>query len=739
MIQETARQLATMFTDMVGYSSMMRADEQKAIQLVKEHRQILGAVIESREGTIVEYAGDSIFAHFDDPVKAVLAGLDIQRALQQYRQEHAQNLRCRIGIHMGEVQEGEGQIYGDNINIAARLEPLGDPAGVCISETVFHQLDKGLQDYCISYGHPFLKNIGDDLEVFQLFLTEMGGGKRLQLQLRRAKRYLSDHPRISMPLGVSFILFTALLLILPFLTENESDNVSGAYGSIAVLPLIMVVLAIALTYFAFDKFVLDPVRNKSKVETARQEGRTSALVDSFGDKSIAVLPFVNMSDDPNNEYFSDGLSEEILNLLAKIPELRVVSRSSAFSFKGKEPQAPEIAKSLNVAHILEGSVRKSGDRIRITTQLIEARTDMHLWSETYDRTLGDIFTVQDEITVNVVNQLKVTLLGTAPTAEEINPAAYVLYMQARHFRRQGSEEGIEKAYKLLHQALDIDPHYAPLWNDLSTVYLYQVDLGKLPFEEGYLKAREANRQALEIDPDNPQALASLGWDAMFSLNDLSAAASYFQAALKSAPNNTVVLGDAATFAAVIGKLKRSVDLLKLAVEYDPIDSAIYTNMGAFLLAAGEFDEADVVFAKALELSPDDVWTKQGIVYLRILQNRPVEALQIVDDLELDLFQLKVLPMIFHNLGRHEDAKVALDKLKNSIGVGISHYEIAEVCAYLKLVNDAFESLELAIQNTENLNLIRTSAFLVMLGSDQRWSRILARIGLSDKQVSSFIL
>lgn len=503
--------------------------------------------------------------------------------------------------------------------------------------------------------------------------------------------------------------------------------------------IIIVLLALALGYFAFDKFIIDPARDQSKVEVARQEGRTEALIESYGDHSIAVLPFVNMSSDPEQEYFSDGISEELLNVLSRIPELRVISRSSAFSFKGKDIDIPTLAKKLNVAHVLEGSVRKSGNQIRITAQLIEARTDSHVWSETYDRALEDIFAIQDEITSEIVSQLKLTVLGEAQTLDETNSESYALYLQARHLRRQGSKEGIDKAYVMLQKALNIDPDYAPVWNDLSTVYLYQVDLGQLSFEEGYRKAREASKHALEIDRNNAHALASLGWDAMFVLNDLHTAASYFHAARQSAPNSPLVLGDTATFAAVIGRLESATNLLNLAIEYDPIDSAKYTNLGAFYLALSKFDEANVAFVKALELSPDDVWTHQATVYLRILQNRPDEALQIVESIEHELTQLTTLPMILHDLGRVEDAQTALDKLRGSLGAGVSNYDIAEVYAYLNLFDEAFESLELAIQNEEAVSLIRTSAFLSKLSSDSRWTDILARVGLADEQVSELEL
>jgi adenylate cyclase len=503
--------------------------------------------------------------------------------------------------------------------------------------------------------------------------------------------------------------------------------------------IIMVLLVLALGYFAFDKFVLDPVEDVQIAESAHQQGRSEALTESYGDKSIAVLPFVNMSSDPEQEYFSDGISEELLNLLSKIPELRVISRTSAFSFKGKNLDIPTVAAQLNVAHILEGSVRKDGNQVRITAQLIEARSDTHLWSETYNRSLENIFAIQDEITADVVNQLKVTLLGAPPTVKETDSESYALYLQARHLWRQGSEEGINGAYKLLRQALDIDSTYAPAWEALGTVYTYQVGLGQLPFEEGYRKAEYAAKRALEIDPNYAQALSDLGWYAMSLQNDIRTAASYFHSARQNAPNDSLVLGNIATFAAVIGRLEDAVDLMKIAIEYDPIDSAKYTNLGAFYLAAGKLDGANVAFEKALEFSPDDVWTQNAVVILRILQNRPSEALQIVESLEHELTRLVTLPMILHDLGQVKQAQAALDNLRGSLGVSVSYFEIAEVYAHLNLFDEAFESLELASENAEDMSSIRISAFLRKLHGDSRWADILFQVGLADEQVSDLEL
>ncbi|MCK5364616.1 MAG: hypothetical protein KAR22_16685, partial [Gammaproteobacteria bacterium] len=316
--------------------------------------------------------------------------------------------------------------------------------------------------------------------------------------------------------------------------------------------VIIVMLALALVYFAFDKFVLDPQREAeleaqkaAELEEAREEGRTDALTKSYGENSIAVLAFKDMSPDKDQEYLSDGIAEELLNVLAKIPDLRVISRSSAFSYKGKDIKLTQVADELNVAHILEGSVRKAGNRVRITAQLVESRSDTHLWSETYDRTLDDIFAIQDEIAATVVEQLKVTLLGDAPQVRATNPEAYSLMLQARHFSRNVTAEGLEHANVLYEQALAIDPDYAPAWVGLAVNYNNLATNSYMPFDEGFRRAREAANRALAVDPDNPAAYAHLGWIAMWYDRDLAAAAGHYERALSEDPSNIAIIANAA--------------------------------------------------------------------------------------------------------------------------------------------------------------------------------------------------
>ena len=283
--------------------------------------------------------------------------------------------------------------------------------------------------------------------------------------------------------------------------------------------MIMLALVLALVLFAFDKFVLSPKWQTEQLQEARLEARGEALVASYGDHSIAVLPFVDMSINKDQEYMSDGIAEELLNLLTKIPQLRVISRTSAFSFKDKNLKIADVARELKAAHILEGSIRKSANQVRITVQLIEARSDTHLWSETYDRTLDNIFDIQDEIATAVVAQLKLTLLGETPTVDEIEPDAYALFLQARHLWRMGTSTGFEQAIELYREALTIAPAYADAWAGLGLVYMSQRQWGLRPYNEGFTMAREALRQALVLDPRHAPSHSRLSNIAMIYDND----------------------------------------------------------------------------------------------------------------------------------------------------------------------------------------------------------------------------
>jgi TolB-like protein len=286
--------------------------------------------------------------------------------------------------------------------------------------------------------------------------------------------------------------------------------------------VIIVLLVLAVGYFAFDKFVLDPARDAELVEETAQQARSEALVESYGEKSIAVLPFVNLSADPEQEYFSDGVSEEILNLLAQIPELRVISRSSVFYYKGKEVKLADVARELNVAHVLEGSVRKAGDRVRITAQLIEARSDTHLWSQTYDRTLDDIFAVQDEIAAAIGAALEMELAledgeAVQPTAIKANnSAAYDAYLRGRELIHNRNRESLETAIQHFERSLRLDDSFAPAHAQLAIVTMLLTGFTMSDREEAVRKAVRHLDRAQALEPELAEAHAGRALIAVYA-------------------------------------------------------------------------------------------------------------------------------------------------------------------------------------------------------------------------------
>ena len=501
--------------------------------------------------------------------------------------------------------------------------------------------------------------------------------------------------------------------------------------------VIMGVLALALGYFAVDKFVLAPQREQAATEAGRAEGRTESLVKSYGDKSIAVLPFVNMSSDKDQEYFSDGISEELLNLLAKIPKLRVISRSSAFSYKGKDVKLAQVARELNVAHILEGSVRKAGNKVRITAQLIEARSDMHLWSNTWDRELDDIFAVQDEIAAAVVEQLKITLLGEAPKAKEVNPEAYALFLQGRQLRRhQNTPEGFEQAIALFQQALAIDPNYAAAWEQLAAVYSNQAAFGMRPREEGVRLAREATAKALAIDPDYAPAHARLALIAMWFDADLAAAARHYEHALALEPANTDIIGGAATLAATLNRLDTALALHEYAIARDPLNTVGRTNLGLYYLTAGRLDEAIASYRTVLRLAPNYGGVQQWLGVALLMKGDAQAALTETQKEPEEAWRLLGLTMVYHTLGRKADSDAALAEMTKKYAADWA-YNIACVLASRNERDRAFEWLDKAVtQEDAGLYEVANDPLFANLHDDPRWLPFLRKIGKAPEQLAA---
>ena len=511
---------------------------------------------------------------------------------------------------------------------------------------------------------------------------------------------------------------------------------------------IMVVLALVFVVYAVDRLVLLPrreaahdaaLRSELAGEAAKQDKSVesaNAVPEIDKDPSIAVLPMVNMSDDKANEFFSDGISEELLNLLAKVPKLRVIARTSSFSFKGTNTSIPAIAKALHVASVLEGSVRKSGDKVRITAQLIRASDGSHLWSDTYDRTLDDIFKVQDEIAAAVVAQLKIKLLGAAPTAKPVDPKAYPSILQAQVLSDQQSKASREQAASLFEQALAVAPNEARAWAGLARVYFNQATFGERAAAEGMRLSKEAAGKALDIDPDNVIAIGALARIAGDFEFDLPSAARYAQRALALEPGNLLVLNAAAAVHLIAGNVDETIRLYRYRVAHDPANPAAYNNLGIGFYAARRWDEAIDAFRVALRLSPQYAGARAAMCTALLLGKHDADdAFKECKDEADEATRLTGIALALHALGRTQEAVAARQALIDKYGSEQPEY-VASVYAYDGEPDAAFAWLDkAAAAHDPNISSLLTEPLFESLHGDARWLPLLRKVGVAPEQVA----
>jgi adenylate cyclase len=493
--------------------------------------------------------------------------------------------------------------------------------------------------------------------------------------------------------------------------------------------LIIGALVLALGYFTYDKLLLDPQRDAALVENTRRDFDKQAATLADAQKSIAVLPFANMSADPEQEYFVDGLAEELLNLLAGVPELRVAARTSSFSFKDKSIDVRIIAEQLNVKHVLEGSVRKEGDTLRITAQLIEADSGYHLWSRQFDRRMEDVFAIQEEIAGAVVHALKISLLGEAAKVEEVNPEAYTLYLQGKHFYGRRTREGFSKAAQAYQAAIELEPEYALAWSALGQTYFDQAGHGYLDTHEGMALARAAIERAIALDDGLARPYTAMGWLLLYYDWDWVAADEAMQRALALEPGNTACIEGAAVFAAVLGRLDEAVNLQRRVVRGDPLNEATHFNLAAFLTGVGKLEEAAVVFRHVVELNPQFPGGRYALGLTFLLQDQPERALaefeQETDPVHRDLGTVLALS----TLGRTTEADQAR-------AAAIEAHE--EATTYLNVManawagnsDEAFRWLDIAYERRDSfLAETLSNPILAKLESDPRWPVFLDKMGL----------
>jgi TolB-like protein/tetratricopeptide (TPR) repeat protein len=450
--------------------------------------------------------------------------------------------------------------------------------------------------------------------------------------------------------------------------------------------------------------------------------------------SIAVLPLVNLSSDKEQEYFSDGLTEELLNLLAKVPGLRVAARTSTFAFKGKNEDVAVIAQKLHVANVLEGSVRKAGDQIRITTQLIKAGDGYHLWSETYDRKLTDVFAVQDEIAKAVVAALQLKLMQ-APTSKDrrtASPEAYNQYLLGRQFFRRNNVDDFRRAMQAYEKAVALDPGYAPAWAGLALATFWVADSAEsaAALAAGQDRAVEAANNAIARGPDLPDGYLARGFVRVPIQWDWEGSRADFQRALALRPDDPDTLSEYATAVLrPLAQLPEAIVALRKAAESDPLNARIWSALGNSLAMNGQRGPAREAFNRSLEISPDQSFTAYNLSLTFLVDGRPAAALVAAERSTNEVFRLAGAALAQHDLGHAKEAQQALDQLITRWGHGAA-YQIAEVYAWRGEQDRAFEWLERAAKQRDGgMVNVKVDLLFRKLRGDARYVALLRKVNL----------
>ena len=705
---EQRKLAAIMFTDMVGYSALAQHDDRLALELLEEHRRLLREIFPRFNGTEIKTIGDAFLVEFASALEAAQCAIEIQRTLAKRNHDVTSDrrIKLKIGIHIGDVIHRDGDVYGDGVNIASRIEQLAGAGGICVSTDVERQIRNALEARFEKFGSADLKNIKLPMDLFRIVLPWEAGAKTESSAAQPSKR-----PRVLIPATVIVIL---ALLAVWWWMEHSSKNQP-------------VVAAHALP---------------------------AAPTNAPDQKSVAVLPFVNLSDDKGSEYFSDGVSEELLTVLQKIPGMHVAARTSAFSFKGKNATAQEIGQKLGVAHLVEGSVRKSGESVRIAARLTRADSGEELWSENFTRDLKDVFAVQNELAETIVAQVRDRLTGdTAGSADKQkiqaevqaaekggtkNVEAHQLYLQGRFYENRHSEKSAREALAAYQHATELDPGFALAWAGVAgtNVWLaaFATEGGQKTFDAHLSSARDAVTRALSIEPNLPEALLARGSiETNFDFN-WNGAAQTLSKALALAPADPNIVIAAGNLEIARGNMDRAIELYRKAVDLDPVNPQARAFLAFNLAATKRFAEARAEFPRVVELNPAAPWAHAGLGLSYLLENKFEEAATAAQADAGDWARLLIVACARWGQRKIPEADAALAQLTKDFAETAA-YQIAEVHAYRGDKDKAFEWLDRARrQRDPGLASLRKDPLLTNLQDDTRWNAFLHTMGLGDDQL-----
>jgi adenylate cyclase len=501
-----------MYTDMIGYTALGQRNESLSLALLEEQRRLIRPILLRHYGREVKTMGDAFLVEFSSALDAVRCAYDIQRAAHEFNISlpSEQKVHLRVGVHLGDVVESQGDISGDAVNVASRIEPLAEDGGVCISRQVYDHVQNKFELPLTNIGARALKNVGVPMEVYKM--------------------------------------------VMPW--EGEASKQSGR----------------------LDK------------------------------RRIAVLPFANMSPDPNDAYFADGMTEELITALSKVGELTLVARTSVMQYRNSAKRASTIAQELNTGTLIEGSVRKATNKVRITVQLLDGETENHLWAESYDRDLNDIFEIQSDVAKQVSDMLRVRLLpseereiGKKPT---LSREAYILYLKGRHYWNERTPQSLRLAVEYFEKAIGQDSSFALAYAGLADCYIVLSDQEDITPMECAIKTKSFAEKALELDPSLAEAHAALGSAYTYQFWDWRRAELEFKRSIDLNPKYPTARQWYGKYLSFTGRFNEALKQHMKARELDPFSLIININLAEALVEAGRYSEGIEQAKKTLALNPD---------------------------------------------------------------------------------------------------------------------------------------
>jgi adenylate cyclase len=573
LVEGERRLAAVMFTDLVGFTSLAQSNESLALSVLDSQRNLLRPIFRKHGGREVKTIGDGFLVDFPSALNAVKCAYEIQRTTREANNSLPQERRVhlRIGVHLGDIVESNGDISGDAVNIASRIESVAEDGGVCLTRQVYDHVQDKFELPLKSLGSKILKNVKTPVEVFKIIMPwdEMGSASPVERDTRR----------------------------------------------------------------------------------------------------IAILPLANVSPDQADEYFADGMTDELITVLSRIKGLRVVARTSAMRFKGEKVTAGRIGQELKVGSLIEGSVRKSKDRVRITVELVDTQTEEQLWNETYDRELRDVFSVQSDIAQQVAKALELHLgvRERSPMRRQTqNPEAYALYLKGRYHWNNRSESAINKAIKYFEEAIGRDPDYALAYAGLADCYSI---LGYYGFRRGkvvFPRAKELAEKALTLDDDLAEPHASLGQVLMQYYFDWKRSGSELDTALELNPSYSTARFWRATYYMSHAKFNEALAEVRRAVELDPLSMIILTDAARDLYLARRYDEAIDQYLKSLNVDANFAIAHKGLAEAYAQIGRHEEAISEIEKAialsQRSIFILDDLGYIYARAGKPEKALNVLEDL-----------------------------------------------------------------------------